>query len=112
MDFDGNGDIDADDLGCLVAILVAIGLGYLIKKLRDKDRERKREIKWSVQIKNQELQDLSLDGRTLDITRKSRKRSLFQVRFAVEDGESLYRELANHYSKLQIPPSNVLIVVE
>lgn len=99
-DLDGDGDIDADDLGCLVAILVAMGLGYLFKKLRDKDLERKREIKWSVQIKNQELRDLSLNGRTLDITRNSRKRSLFQVRFAVEDGERLYRELANHYAKL------------
>jgi hypothetical protein len=96
-DLDGDGDIDADDLGCLIAVLVVMGLGYLFKKLRNEERERNQKINWTIEINNRDLQDLSVVGRTLHISRNTRKSPRFEVRFALEDGERFYRELAIHY---------------
>lgn len=97
FDFDGDGDIDVDDLGCLIAVLVVMGLGYFFKKLRDGERERNHKINWTVEINNRDLHEISVVGRTLQITRNTRKSPRFEVRFACEDGERFYRELAIHY---------------
>lgn len=104
LDLDGDADFDADDIGCLVAILVALGLGYLFKSARDKSRQDEFGIIWPLELKYNQIEGIKTVGRTLVINSGHRKRMEFKLRVALEDGERLYRELSLRYPRaLQIP---------
>lgn len=93
-DFDADGDFDANDLGCLAAVVMAMGLGYVVKKLVGSYSDG--EIAWSIYIDKEAIQSISLEGRTIEFTTTS-KRPKIQLRVSASDGERLYRELSHHF---------------
>ena len=94
LDFDSDGDFDADDLGCLAVILVAVGIGWVIKKLAKTIDGQK--IKWSTHIPKEEIQSIALEGRTITFSHPAKKANIV-LRVAKSDGERLYRELYHHF---------------
>ena len=94
FDFDGDGQLDADDAGCLVAILATIGLGYLFKKLATSGD--KKRINWPIRLPKEAIEKVSVNGRTMVISHAGKKPDI-ELRVAEEDGERLYRELYRHY---------------
>lgn len=96
---DGDADFDADDVGCLIGLLLSFGLGYLVKKARDRSRQDEFGIIWPLELKYDQLSGIEANGRTLLITSAHRRSKTFKLRAAAEDGERLYRELGLRYPR-------------
>jgi hypothetical protein len=94
---DGDADIDASDIGCMVAMLIGAGLGALVKKAWRESRKDEIGINWSRELNNEHMESINVEGRTLSITLDLRGKKEYKILFAVEDGERLNKELSFRY---------------